>query len=135
MKRVLFDTDVLLDVLLVRQPFYLHSMVAMDAAGLRAVEGFLAGHAVTNLFYILRKQVGADLARSQIADLLTELKIAPITEAVIHSALSSSFTDFEDAVTAAAAQAVGVDELVTRNTADYTGSPVPAVLPVDFKVA
>lgn len=50
MKRVVFDCDVILDVILVRQPFYRASLEALDAAGLGNVQGLISAHAVTNLF-------------------------------------------------------------------------------------
>ena len=59
MKRVLFDTDVCLDVLLQRQPYFSTSAFALDTVGQGKIEGFVAGHAVTNLFYLLRRQLGS----------------------------------------------------------------------------
>ncbi|PSN17171.1 hypothetical protein C7271_19140 [filamentous cyanobacterium CCP5] len=56
MKQVLLDCDVLLDVLLKRQPFVLDSAQVLDAVATVKIEGYLAGHAVTNIYYILRRQ-------------------------------------------------------------------------------
>ncbi len=58
MKRVLFDSDVLLDVLAQRQPFFFLSAKALDTVTQRQVQGYVSGHAITNIFYILRRQRG-----------------------------------------------------------------------------
>ncbi|WP_199247125.1 PIN domain-containing protein [[Phormidium] sp. ETS-05] len=64
MRRVLFDSDVLLDVLAERQPFFVASARALNAVTQPQVQGYISGHAVTNIFYILRRQVGRETARS-----------------------------------------------------------------------
>ncbi len=53
MRRVLFDSDVLLDVLAQRQPFVVISAQALNRVTQPQVQGYVSGHAVTNIFYIL----------------------------------------------------------------------------------
>jgi predicted nucleic-acid-binding protein len=132
LRRVLFDSDVLLDVLAQRQPFVVASACALNTVMQSQVQGYVAGHAVTNIFYILRRQVGSETARELLSRLLQHLQIASVTDAVIRAALRSSITDFEDAVTSEAANATGVEVIVTRNTSDFVASTLPAVLPEEF---
>jgi predicted nucleic-acid-binding protein len=96
------------------------------------VQGFVSGHAVTNIFYILRRQVGSETARELLSRLLQHLQVASVTDEVIRAALQSSMTDFEDAVTSEAANAAGVEVIVTRNTPDFAASAIPTVLPEEF---
>jgi len=132
LRRVLFDSDVLLDVLAQRQPFVATSAQALNRVTRPQVQGYVAGHAVTNIFYILRRQVGGEAARELLSRLLQQLQIANVTDKVIRAALQSSLTDFEDAVTSEAANAAGVEVIVTRNTSDFVASTIPAVLPEAF---
>lgn len=132
MKQVLFDSDVLIDVLAQRQPFVTASAQALNRVTQPEVQGFVSGHAVTNIFYILRRQVGSETARELVSRLLQYLQVASVTDEVIRAALQSSITDFEDAVTSEAANAVGVEVIVTRNTPDFATSAIPAVLPEVF---
>lgn len=134
MRRVLFDSDVLIDVLAQRQPFVLASVKALNMVTRSQVIGYVSGHAVTNIFYILRRQVGSKAARELLSRLLQRLQVASVTDEVIRAALRSSITDFEDAVTSEAANAADVEVIVTRNVADFVDSPVPAVLPEEFLV-
>lgn len=134
MRRVLFDSDVLLDVLAQRQPFVIASVKALNMVTQPQVIGYVSGHAVTNIFYILRRQVGSKAARELLSRLLQRIQVASVTDEVIRAALQSSIADFEDAVTSEAANAADVEVIVTRNIADFTDSSVPAVLPEEFLV-
>lgn len=132
MRRVLFDSDVLLDILMERQPFVVASARALTWATIPGNEGLVSGHAITNMFYILRRKVGRDEAIRLISAILKILKVASVTEAVIDGALKSALLDFEDAVTSAAAEASGAEVIVTRNGADFQGSAVIFLSPSEF---
>lgn len=132
MRRVLYDLNVLLDVLLHREPYVSASAAALDAVPRGEAEGYLAGHAVTTLFYILRRNVGAQKARALVAHLLAKVTVAPTTDAGIRRALVGEFGDFEDAVSSASAEDVGAAVIVTRNAKDFSASAIPAVLPEVF---
>ena len=132
MRRVLFDSDVLLDVLAQRQPFIVASAKALNTVALGQIQGYLSGHAVTNIFYILRRQVGNEAAKKLISKLLQRIQIASVTDEVIRAALQSPITDFEDAVTSEAAKAMELKIIVTRNISDFVNSAIPAMLPEDF---
>ena len=132
MKRVLFDSDVLLDVLAQRQPFVIASAQALNTVTQEQVQGYVSGHAVTNIFYILRRQIGSEAALELLSRLLQRIQVASVTDEVIRQALQSSITDFEDAVTSAAANVAGLEMIVTRNTSDFVTSSVPAIMPEEF---
>ncbi|MBH8555099.1 PIN domain-containing protein [Nostocaceae cyanobacterium CENA357] len=132
MKRVLFDSDVLLDILAQRQPFVVTSAQALNTVITKQVQGFVSGHAITNIFYILRRQIGSEAARKLIENLLQHIHIASVNDEVIHQALQSPIKDFEDAVTSAAAMAARLEIIVTRNISDFVASSVPGILPEEF---
>ncbi|MCY7284546.1 MAG: PIN domain-containing protein [Cyanobacteria bacterium CAN_BIN43] len=134
MRRVLFDSDILLDVLAQRQPFAIASAQALNRLTQPQVQGYVSGHAVTNIFYILRRHVGSEAARELLSRLLQRIQVASVTDEVVRAALQSSIKDFEDAVTIEAADAAEVEVIVTRNMADFIASSVPAVSPEEFLV-
>jgi hypothetical protein len=80
----------------------------------------------------LRRQIGTEAARQLLVQLLQRIQVAAVTDEAIRTALQSSMTDFEDAVTSEAANAAGVEVIVTRNITDFRASSVAAVLPEDF---
>jgi predicted nucleic acid-binding protein len=129
MKTVLFDTNVVLDVLLDRQPYAEASAAVWAAVESGISKGMLAAHAVTTIHYLVRKEMGTAKARRTLTAILRVFEVAAVDGAVIHEALQLPFSDFEDAVTAAAAQLAGCECIVTRDPKGFRGSPVRSLTP------
>ncbi len=129
MIRALFDINVVLDVLLDRKPHVAGSLAVWAAVETGGAEGLLAAHAVTTIYYLYSKAEGAAKARRRIADLLSVFGVAAVGQAVIKNALESRGPDFEDSVTAAAAQAAGCDLIITRDPGGFHAAPVRTVSP------
>jgi len=129
MKRILFDTNVILDVLLERQPYVEASAAAWAAVETGNAEGMLAAHAVTTIHYLVRKETGNIKARRIMSAILRVFGIATVDSAVIQEALQLPFSDFEDAVTAAAARLAGCECIVTRDPRGFRGSTVRSLTP------
>jgi len=119
MKSILYDTNIILDVFMQRQPFYADSALALALAGRGVVNGYVAGHAITTIDYIFQKKVGYIQSRQAIKRLLEKLQVAPITESVVRQGLDGNFRDFEDAITYFSAKAVNAQVIVTRNIKDF----------------
>ena len=131
MKRLLFDVNVVLDVLLDRKPHADASSAAWEAVERGDVEGMLSAHAVTTLHYLNAKAVGVRIATETTEALLTVFEVAPIDEAVLRAALALKWKDFEDAVTAAGARRAKCDAVVTRNPRDFKGAPIRVLTPAE----
>ena len=129
MKRVLFDTNVVLDVLLDRQPYVEASATAWAAVETGVAEGMLAAHAVTTIHYLVRKERGNAKARRIVSAILRVFGVAAVDAAVLQEALELPWPDFEDAVTAAAARTAGCEFIVTRDPKGFRGSPVRSLTP------
>jgi len=129
MKRILFDTNVVLDVLLDRQPHVEASAAAWAAVETGISEGMLAAHAVTTIHYLVRKEMGNVKARRIVTAILRVFGVAAVDGAVVQEALQLPFPDFEDAVTAAAARLAGCECIVTRDPRGFRGSPVRSLTP------
>jgi len=129
MSKVLFDINVVLDVLLDRKPHVEASAAAWAATETGSCEGLLAGHAVTTIHYLIRKEMDGAKTRRIISAILRVFHVAAIDSAVIQEALQLSLSDFEDAVTAAASRLAGCDYIVTRDPKGFRGSPVRALTP------
>jgi predicted nucleic acid-binding protein len=129
MKRILFDTDIILDVLLDRQPDVEASAAAWAAVETGSSEGMLAAHAVTTIHYLVRKEMGNIKARRIVSAILRVFGVATVDSVVVHEALQLPFSDLEDAVTAAAARLAGCECIVTRDLKGFRGSPVRCLTP------
>jgi predicted nucleic acid-binding protein len=129
MKRVLFDVNVVLDVLLDRKPHVEASAAAWAAVETGMAEGLLAAHTVTAIHYLIRKETGAAKARGIVSAILRVFGVAAVNSAVLQEALQLSCSDFEDALTAAAARLTSCDYIVTRDPKGFRGSPVRPLTP------
>jgi predicted nucleic acid-binding protein len=129
MKKVLFDTNVVLDVLLDRKPYVEASAAAWAAIETGISGGLLAAHALTTIHYLVRKELGGIKARRIVSDILRVFDVAAVDGGVIEEALQLSFSDLEDGVTAAAARAAGCECIVTRDPKGFRGSPVRCLTP------
>jgi len=89
----------------------------------------LAAHAVTTIHYLVRKEKGTVKARRIISAILRVFGVAAVDGAVIQEALQLPFSDFEGAVTAAAARPAGCECIVTRDPKGFRGSPVRYLTP------
>lgn len=121
---VLVDTNVILDVVLERQPWADVATLLLEHSARGDVHGFVAGHTITTIFYIVRRERGRSVAMSAVGDLLTIVDVVELGRADFHRALALGLEDFEDAVQAAACLRVGARYLVTRNEKDYKKAPV-----------
>ena len=133
--KVLFDTDVLLDVLLDREPFAQASAQLLSLVELAEIDGCVASTSVTTIWYLTRKSLGAAKTRRAVEDLLGLVEVAPVNRIVLTQAVVSKFADFEDAVIAHAAHEARAHVMATRNVRDFKHSPVPAQTPDDILAA
>jgi len=129
---VLIDLNVLLDVLQKREPFFESSAGLLAAVETGRVEGYVAAHSITTLFYLFQKGRSSAEARAAVTNLLQFIKIAPVDQSTIEQALNLDFHDFEDAVQMISAVQCKADYLVTRNERDYPSALLPVMQPVDF---
>ena len=133
MKRVLFDTDVLLDFLFDRKPFSDHTFKLLLACQDKKLIGFLTPVIFSNIYYILRQQSSHTYVKEKLDVLLSILRVLPMSEQTVHLALNSSFKDMEDALQYfSALKNADVDAILTRNTKDFKKSAIPVFLPSEW---
>jgi predicted nucleic acid-binding protein len=132
MRHALVDTNVVLDVLLDRQPHVEWSSAVWAAIETGLSKGFLAVHAITTIHYLVRKELGSVGARRIVSSILRVFDVAAVDSTVIQEALRLSLADFEDSVTAAAAHSAGCEFIVTRDPRGFRGSPIRPVTPEAF---
>ena len=128
--KLLIDTNILMDFIKQREPFFEDSKEILSLCSERTAEGCVAVHSIPTLYYLLRKDFSENERRRWICDICRILQVAGFdTEAAVKSAENIDFRDFEDCLQAECAKAVGAEYIVTRNTDDFSESPVPAVTP------
>lgn len=129
MKTLFLDADVVLDVLLDRAPGADPAAALWAAVETRKARGLVTAHAVTTIHALMKRSRGGAFADRAVSDLLAVFNVARVSEAVLNEALSLRLAAFDDAVSAAAADAARCDLLVSRDPARFRGSPVEVVSP------
>lgn len=125
MIKVLIDTNIVLDMVLEREPFVEEAMELFEWIESGRVQGYIAATTVTNIFYIVRKAQGREVALSAVRRILMGLALCQVDRPVIAQAIDSNLKDFEDGVQFACARSNQLDAIVTRDRNDFAGVALP----------
>ncbi|HEY8326693.1 MAG TPA: PIN domain-containing protein [Ktedonobacterales bacterium] len=129
--RVLLDTNVMLDWLLDRKPWADEAEPLWHARDTGRIIAYLPASALTDIYYIARRQVGSAHAIAAIDRSLT-LEVVPVNKSTMLHARALPGSDFEDNVIMACAEAERLDFIITRNPDDFEPSPIAVITPTDF---
>jgi len=127
--KAVFDTNVVLDVLLDREPFSSSAALLFSKVEGGELSGYLCATTITTIHYLIYKALGSRLAEKHVGELMSLFEIAPVNRAVLEGALRSRFPDFEDSVIHDAAIHAGAEALVTRNSNDFKQAKIPVYSP------
>ncbi len=127
--KVLFDTNVVLDVLLDRQPFRDTAAQLIARVERQELDGVLGATTLTTIYYLVAKASGKETARSTVRELINLFQIAAVDRQVLSRAIESPVKDFEDAVLAEAGRAEIVDSVVTRDPEGFKDSGLRVLSP------
>lgn len=126
--RVLIDTNIVLDFLLGRSPFFQDAELLFQAMDEGLIDGYVTATTLTDIFYISRRHTRSiEQARQAVSEILTVMTICPIDRAVLEAAFHSGLADFEDAVQIFSAVGQGLEAIVTRDIQGFLSSPVPVL--------
>ncbi len=130
--RVFLDTNILLDVLLNRPAFVADSEAVILRCEAVGAEMYVAWHGLATAYYLLKRGRTEQQALSEVDKILAWARVAGGTDQDARRARHLGFDDFEDSLQAVSAESCGAAWIVTRNTADFSKSNVPALTPAGF---
>lgn len=134
MNKYFVDTDVILDLLSQRQPHFHFAAVLFTLAEMGKFELYTTHTVIVNTFYLLRKQLGNDGAKSALRKLRLIIHVIDASEKIVDQALNSDFNDFEDAVQYYTVVNAELPVVLTRNLKDYKNAKVLVQTPEMFLV-
>lgn len=124
--KLLIDTNVVLDVLLKREPFYEAAADVLKLTQRDDVREYISASSVTDIYYIAHRQLKDKAAvKELLKKLLIVISVAAVSEREIVGALELAWSDFEDSVQYSVALLNEMDGLVTRNPTDYANADIP----------
>ena len=128
--KLLIDTNVVLDVLLRREPFFRTAAEVLNLTQRDEVREYVSASAITDIYYIANKQMkDRDAVRDLLKRLLMIVSVAAVSEREIQNALNLAWGDFEDSVQYSVALLNEMDGIVTRNPSDYQDANIRIWLP------
>ncbi|MCL2195667.1 MAG: PIN domain-containing protein [Oscillospiraceae bacterium] len=131
--RILVDTNILLDYFLDREPFEDDAAQVLELCQTNAVQGFVAAHSISTMFYVLRRGYSVAQRKEILLSLCQILRVVGIEDWQVVAALEDDcFDDVEDCLQAQCAMDCNADYIITRDGKDFAQSPVPALVPQQF---
>lgn len=125
--RLFLDTDILLDVLLERLPFFTDSAKILNWAEAHPGQCAVSWHGLSNIHYLSKNG-----AQGFIGELIEFCTIPETGTFDMRRALALGLVDLEDAMQASVALRFGAQMIVTRNLRDYSRSPVKPITPAEL---
>ncbi|KGF71394.1 hypothetical protein DO97_20775 [Neosynechococcus sphagnicola sy1] len=130
--KILIDTNIVLDLILEREPFVEIAISLFEQIEQGNLTGYIAATTITNIFYIIRKTEGREVALAAINRLLIGLRFCAVDYQTVETALNLELKDFEDSIQLACATLNQLDAIVTRDRQDFRGSNLPIYSPTEL---
>jgi len=127
--RILFDINILLDVLTRREPFHIAASDLWARAERREIQGVISAASIPTIYYLLRHLAGHDKAMTGIKAVRSIFEIIALDQSMVDQSIDNPTADLEDAIQACAAIRAKADYIVTRDAKGFRKSDVPAVSP------
>lgn len=131
--KIFIDTNVLLDFMCQREPFYNDVYAIFRKAALHEIDIVVSALTVVNTQYTARKYgLSMEDVCSAIRNILTLISVSPIDGEMVRQAYSMTDKDKEDVLQFLSARSVGADIIVSRDKKGFINSPVPVFTPHEY---
>jgi len=130
--RIFWDTNVMLDLLGEREPFYISSAKLATLADKRKIEIVVSALSYATVSYFLTKYEGLEKTKAKLRKFKIISGICELDEVIIEKGLNSDFLDFEDSLQYFSALRTECDIIITRNGKDFKGAQIPIMTPDEF---
>ena len=133
MRKLFIDTNIVIDLLSRRQPYYQESAALFSLADRKKTEISVSSLTMANTSYILSRQLNAKKVKEILRKLRLVVNVLPLDNKIIGLALNDeTFTDFEDGLQYFTAIENEQELIITRNLRDYKRSQIPAMTAGQF---
>lgn len=130
---IFIDTNLILDILQKRMPFYNSSNTVLTYCASGEIKGYISLYSISNLFYVLRNYYSTKDRKRLLLGILNFLQIADAKHDTIKKVLlRMDFPDFETCLQDECAKRVQANYIITRNVGDFFASEIPVLTPIDF---
>lgn len=134
MKKLLIDTNIIVDLLAKRQNFYLEAQELFTLADEKKIKLYISSLTFANTHYLLSKELNSNEARKVLIKFKLLVEILSLDEKILELALSSDFNDFEDAIQYYTALENKLEVIITRNKKDFKSSLLPVLTAKEYLI-
>jgi predicted nucleic acid-binding protein len=133
MKKLFVDTNIVIDLLSRREPYYDEAATLFSLADKNQVELSISSLTIANTSYVLLGQMDSAKAKSILRKLRLIVKILPLDDKIVGLALNDeAFSDFEDGLQYFTAIENRQETIITRNLKDFKNAKLPAITAKQF---
>jgi predicted nucleic acid-binding protein len=133
MKRILLDTNIIIDLLAKREPWYNEAASLFSLAEKKSFELYVSALSFANTHFILSRQLKPDHAKQVLRKLKLLVSVLDLTDKILELSLNDiEFGDFEDAIQYFSAIENKIEIIITRNLNDYIKSKLPVMTAEQF---
>ena len=133
MKKLFIDTNIVIDLLSRREPYYKESAELFSLADRKKVEISISSLTIANTSYVLLRQLKTNKVKEVLRKLRLVVNVLPLDNKIIGLALNDeTFTDFEDGLQYFTAIEHEQEMIITRNLKDYKSSQIPVMTALQF---
>lgn len=129
MHKLFVDLNIVLDVLLAREPHLMSSQKLLNLIVKNKARGYMSASSIMNLYYIVDKALAHKEALGHIEKLFKLFHIVEINKDILERGVQIHLADYEDSVQVACAENCRADYIITRNLKDFKESPIPSISP------
>jgi len=130
--KILFDTNIILDIFLARQPFIKNAAELFAKVEQGELVGILGATTITTLYYLISKQLGKKQTKQVIEKLINLFNIGSVNHLVLRTSLALDFPDYEDTVLYQVALHNKAKGIVTRDRRGFSKGILPVYSPEEL---
>jgi predicted nucleic acid-binding protein len=125
MKKILIDTNVVIDLLAQRDPFYKNTSRLFTLASKKLITAYVSSLTLVTTHFIVSRELSESETRKVIRKFKSIANVLDLKDTYLNQALDSEFKDFEDAIQYHTALSNNLDAIITRNKRDFKKSHIP----------
>jgi predicted nucleic acid-binding protein len=130
--KIFLDTNIILDVLVKREPYYIDSARIWTLIKEKSIQGYISAITINNFYYIIKKLKNSKIAENFIDEILDDFEVVPLTKDILRQSRTISGKDYEDSIQYFSAINTGCQFLITRNEKDFISTGLNIMSPADF---
>lgn len=129
---LMIDANVVLDVLVRREPNYKYSSKVWKLCETGVCTGIVSTLSFANIIYVMRRELTPEKIEAVLKQLMMIFTFSDLSQSTLEEAAKLQWPDFEDAIQTATAKRVKADYIITWNVKDYVKSDIPVLTPAEF---